>query len=68
VQVNSIKKLQEHLIWLLDIMAVIRELHSKGLSQYEIADYLKEHGYQNSKGDVSWQQYYVSRLMRANSL
>jgi hypothetical protein len=49
-------------------MSIIRELHSKRLSQYEIADYLKEHGYQNSKGDVSWQQYYVSRLMRANSL
>lgn len=63
---NSIKKLQDHLVWLLDIMAVIRELHSQGMSQYAIADYLKDKGYQNSKGEVAWQQWYVSRLMRAN--
>jgi len=47
-------------------MTVIRELHSQGMSQYEIADYLKDKGYQNSKGEVAWQQWYVSRLMRAN--
>lgn len=67
MQVLNVNKVKEEIAHLEKVLPIIRKLYEEGKSQYFIARQLNESGIHQHNGR-HWEQYSISRLIRANSM